>query len=200
MSKSAVARSARAVGKEERKTQLDDHSVRDYRHMSATDLVNDLHQWSLDDGEHKDDNTDDDHHDYDIDSDAQRPATQPTRPVAGRKAAAGMAAQCKMSLIFRDDIFSTVFSFIDGHSAALLCCVCQSFNALLQDPIVWQHCAAHYWGDPAHSATLLSRYNSSWKQMVIDRPHARLDGIYVLETKYWKVKQASTNRSNVSLH
>ena len=181
-----MARSGRSAGKEERKSQLVE-AVGDYRHMnlSATDLVNELQQWTIDDGEHKDDSIDDDD---DHDTDPQ-PATDSTRPshATARRAAASLApAPCKMSLIFRDDIFSTVFSFVDGHSAALLSCVCQSFNSLLQDPIVWQHCAAHYWGDPAHSATLLGRYNNTWKQMVIDRPHARLDGIYVLETKYWK--------------
>ena len=187
MSKAAVARSVRAVGKEERKSQLDE-AVREYRHLSASELVNELQQWSIDDGEHKNDAIDDGDND-EHDSDAQLD-TAPSRafPSTGRRAAAAspLPAPCKMSLIFRDDIFSTVFSFIDGHSAALLCCVCQSFNSLLQDPIVWQHCAAHYWGDPAHSASLLGRYSGSWKQMVIDRPHARLDGIYVLETKYWK--------------
>ena len=180
-----MARSVRAAGAMETKSQLE-QAVRDYRHMSATNLVNELQQWSLGDGEHKDDNIDDEHDgDTQLTADPVR-SSQPT----GRKAAAAapshLPAPCKMSLIFRDDIFSTVFSFIDGHSAALLCCVCQSFNSLLQDPIVWQHCAAHYWGDPAHSATLLGRYSNTWKQMVINRPHARLDGIYVLETKYWK--------------
>ena len=186
MSKSAVARSARVVGKEERKSQLDD--IRDYRHtVSATELVNELQQWTIDDGEHKDDHFDDDDHDSNphlTTSDSTH--RQPSTARKNATAASQPSAPCKMALIFRDDVFSSVFSFVDGHSAALLCCVCQSFNSLLQDPIVWQHCASHYWGDPAHSATLLGRYNNAWKQMVIDRPHARLDGIYVLETKYWK--------------
>ena len=183
MSRSVVSRSARGGGREERKSQLDD-AVGDYRSLSASDLVNELQQYTLDDGEHKDDRLDDEEDGDAHDSDAPAP---PPRATVRRAAAAALpAAPCKMSLIYRDDIFSTVFSFVDGHSAALLSSVCSSFNSLLQDPIVWQHCAAHYWGDPAHSATLLSRYAGSWRQMVIDRPHARLDGIYVLETKYWK--------------
>ena len=71
-------------------------------------------------------------------------------------------------------------------STALLACVCHAFNSLLQDPIIWQQAASLYWPDGAHSASLLPRYGLSWKQMVVERPHPRIDGIYLLETKYWK--------------
>ena len=93
---------------------------------------------------------------------------------------------CPMANVFRDDIFASIFAFFDGHSVALLSCVSSAWNVLLQDPMIWQHSAYHYWGDLRHSMSLLPRYDHSWKRMIIERPHPRFDGIYVLETKYWK--------------
>ena len=118
-----------------------------------------------------------------------KPPPPPVVRAPAKKGGAGAAGwvrpvqTSRMVEVFRDDIFSVIFSFFDGHTVALLSSVSQAWSALLQDPIIWQSCALQYWGDHRHSLSILPRYGDSWKRMVCERPHPRFDGIYVLETK-----------------
>jgi len=92
---------------------------------------------------------------------------------------------CHLREIYREDVFACVFCFFDGHSIAMLLCVCSDWNELLRDPILWQSACRLHWPHDAQNHAIVHRYNFSWIQMLKERAHIRYDGIYVLETLYW---------------
>jgi hypothetical protein len=93
----------------------------------------------------------------------------------------------KQNLIGLDDslLVCSIFSFLDGYNIAKLETVNHAWKELVgTDPYVWQNACVQLW--KADAERFLTKYNNSWKRMFIYRPHIRYDGIYVLETKYWR--------------
>ncbi|NXN94532.1 FBX9 protein, partial [Rhinopomastus cyanomelas] len=73
-----------------------------------------------------------------------------------------------------------VSSDLDLRSLEQLSLVCRGFYICARDPEIWHQVCLKIWG---RSCNKLVPYNS-WREMFLERPRVRFDGVYISKTKY----------------
>lgn len=73
-----------------------------------------------------------------------------------------------------------VSSELDIRSLEQLSLVCRGFYICARDPEIWRLIFLKVWG---RSCNKLLPY-TSWRQMFLERPHIRFDGVYISKTTY----------------
>ncbi|XP_054035927.1 F-box only protein 9 isoform X1 [Dryobates pubescens] len=73
-----------------------------------------------------------------------------------------------------------VSSDLDLRSLEQLSLVCRGFYICARDPEIWRQVCLKIWG---RSCNKLVPY-ASWREMFLERPRVRFDGVYVSKTKY----------------
>jgi hypothetical protein len=74
---------------------------------------------------------------------------------------------------------------LDGYGVAKFGTVCQEWCRLARDPSVWREVCFQVWKE-SHAFRLLPQFNHDWKRLFVELPHVRYDGLYILETIYWR--------------
>ncbi|XP_077586480.1 F-box only protein 9 isoform X1 [Stigmatopora nigra] len=73
-----------------------------------------------------------------------------------------------------------VSSHLDMRALEQLSAVCRGFYLCARDPELWRSACQRVWG---HSCNKLGHY-LSWREMFLQRPRVRFDGIYISRTSY----------------
>ncbi|NXG89463.1 FBX9 protein, partial [Stercorarius parasiticus] len=73
-----------------------------------------------------------------------------------------------------------VSSDLDLRSLEQLSLVCRGFYICARDPEIWHQVCLKIWG---RSCNKLVPY-ASWREMFLERPRVRFDGVYISKTKY----------------
>ncbi|XP_072416461.1 F-box only protein 9 isoform X1 [Chiloscyllium punctatum] len=73
-----------------------------------------------------------------------------------------------------------VSSDLDLRSLEQLSMVCRAFYICARDPEIWRLACLKVWGRACSSLVLYS----SWRQMFLERPRVRFDGVYINKTTY----------------
>ncbi|XP_039593845.1 F-box only protein 9 isoform X1 [Polypterus senegalus] len=73
-----------------------------------------------------------------------------------------------------------VSSDLDLRSLEQLSLVCRGFYICARDPEIWRLACVRTWG---RSCTKMIPYGS-WREMFLERPHVRFDGVYISKTTY----------------
>ncbi|KAM4680047.1 F-box only protein 9 isoform 2-T3 [Amazona ochrocephala] len=73
-----------------------------------------------------------------------------------------------------------VSSDLDLRSLEQLSLVCRGFYICARDPEIWHQVCLKIWG---RSCNKLVPY-TSWREMFLERPRVRFDGVYISKTKY----------------
>ncbi|XP_053315623.1 F-box only protein 9 [Spea bombifrons] len=73
-----------------------------------------------------------------------------------------------------------VSSDLDLRSLEQLSMVCKGFYICARDPEIWRQACLKIWG---RSSVKLVSY-STWRQMFLERPRVRFDGVYISKTTY----------------
>ncbi|KYO47162.1 F-box only protein 9 isoform B [Alligator mississippiensis] len=73
-----------------------------------------------------------------------------------------------------------VSSDLDLRSLEQLSLVCRGFYICARDPEIWRQACLKVWG---RSCNKLVPY-SSWREMFLERPRVRFDGVYISKTTY----------------
>jgi len=83
------------------------------------------------------------------------------------------------------ELLSSLFRWVvskdlDVKSLAQLSLVCKWFYVCARDTEIWKQICLRVWGINCDTAL----YNNSWRQMYVDRPHVRVDGVYISTNTY----------------
>ncbi|XP_048453380.1 F-box only protein 9 isoform X1 [Rhincodon typus] len=73
-----------------------------------------------------------------------------------------------------------VSSDLDLRSLEQLSMVCRAFYICARDPEIWRLACLKVWGRACSNLVLYS----SWRQMFLERPRVRFDGVYINKTTY----------------
>ncbi|XP_019952532.2 F-box only protein 9 isoform X2 [Paralichthys olivaceus] len=73
-----------------------------------------------------------------------------------------------------------VSSDLDMRALEQLSLVCRGFYICARDPELWRSACLRVWG---RNCTKLVPFNS-WREMFLQRPHVRFDGVYISKTSY----------------
>ncbi|XP_072354697.1 F-box only protein 9 isoform X4 [Scyliorhinus torazame] len=73
-----------------------------------------------------------------------------------------------------------VSSDLDLRSLEQLSMVCRAFYICARDPEIWRLACLKVWGRACSSLVLYT----SWRQMFLERPRVRFDGVYINKTTY----------------
>ncbi|CAH1239850.1 FBXO9 [Branchiostoma lanceolatum] len=73
-----------------------------------------------------------------------------------------------------------VSSNLDMRSLERLALVCRGFYVCARDPEIWRQACLRVWGINCGTPSLYG----SWRDMYINRPHFRYDGVYISKTSY----------------
>lgn len=101
-----------------------------------------------------------------------------------------------------DDLLVYIFSWLPIQSQAFCRCVCKSWNRIGEERILWKSACQRIFreGDPGYLTEeyAMRKYPPAlecWRNMFLDRPRVRQDGVYVSRNTYirtgipeWKVK------------
>lgn len=125
--------------------------------------------------------------------------------VVSRPVETGEVEERILSLIEQllpDDLLLYIFSWLPIQSQAFCRCVCKSWNRIGEERVLWKSaCQRIFREEPASSLTeeyVMKKYPPAltcWRNMFLDRPRVRHDGVYVSRNTYirtgipeWKVK------------
>lgn len=96
------------------------------------------------------------------------------------------------------ELTTTVLKYLPITTLAHCQCVCKQWNALGQFPPLWESAcqeAFSYMEQDKLSRIVRTSHRGSWRDLYLDRPHMRFDGIYVSRNTYlrtglveWRVK------------
>ncbi|XP_069462224.1 F-box only protein 9 isoform X2 [Ambystoma mexicanum] len=73
-----------------------------------------------------------------------------------------------------------VSSDLDLRSLEQLSLVCKGFYICARDPEIWRSACLKIWGRTCNKPTLYT----TWRQMFLERPRVRFDGVYISKTTY----------------
>lgn len=87
------------------------------------------------------------------------------------------------------ELVASVFQHLSPMGVGAAACVCQSWRSAAETPALWQAaCQSAFSNDSKESLLCLLRkhHRCRWKDMYLDRPHMRFDGVYVSRNTYIK--------------
>eukprot|EP00192_Tetraselmis_astigmatica_P013302 CAMPEP_0117654922 /NCGR_PEP_ID=MMETSP0804-20121206/4005_1 /TAXON_ID=1074897 /ORGANISM="Tetraselmis astigmatica, Strain CCMP880" /LENGTH=335 /DNA_ID=CAMNT_0005461241 /DNA_START=138 /DNA_END=1145 /DNA_ORIENTATION=+ len=89
-----------------------------------------------------------------------------------------------------DDILAQVFQFMPTYVVAHAACVCKQWSRVASTPALWESACMRAFCDtsPEENRRLLrDSFRGSWQAMFYNRPHVRLDGVYISRNTYIRV-------------
>ncbi|XP_053291922.1 F-box only protein 9 isoform X2 [Pleuronectes platessa] len=89
-----------------------------------------------------------------------------------------------------------VSSDLDMRALEQLSLVCRGFYICARDPELWRSACLRLWG---RNCTKLVPFNS-WREMFLQRPHVRFDGVYISKTSYMRQGEESLDGFYKSVH
>jgi len=98
-----------------------------------------------------------------------------------------------------DDCILAIFAFLDAEHVAKLCLVSQRWRRLASTPSLWAgFCGLVWWSFSFFALRKFvgRRFNGSWRDLYLNQPHIRFDGVYLLKVTYFTPPAEKGNMPN----